>query len=55
MVYYDNRNNETFECYVVNFNHEQILLYIAELKLMLNFSFLGVLLLEISLLLRNFL
>ena len=36
-LFYDNRDNKTFECYVVSFNHEQILLHITKLKLMLNY------------------
>ena len=37
MIYYDNLDNMIFECYVVNFNHEQTLLHIAKLKLILNY------------------
>ena len=37
MIFYDNRDSKTFECCVVNFNHEQVLLHIPKLKLMFNY------------------
>ena len=35
MTYDNNRGNKTFEYYVVNFNHEHILLHTTKLKLIL--------------------
>ena len=40
MTYDNNRGNKTFEYYVVNFNHEHILLHTTKLKLILIFFFL---------------
>ena len=30
MIYYDNRDNEAFECYAVSFNYEQMFLHITK-------------------------